>query len=142
MASAPMGGGQSPVGGMLMQALAAKQGGQTGEGSGDSAQEYASQAAELQGADPQMLLRQLNQMQKLLGVIFVQTIQRLPNVGNQISKVMSQMTRAIKEAQQAGSTQSALPKGPQDSQGAQGGISFSAAQPSLGPEAGAGPGGM
>lgn len=107
-----------------MSALANKAGA-TGDG-GDAAEQYAQQSAELQGADPQMLVRQLNQMQKLLGVIFVQTIQRLPNVGGQVSKVMSQMTRAIKEAQQAASTAAAVHRPSVD---------FSAASPSAGPEA-------
>jgi hypothetical protein len=131
------GGGQSsPMGGMLMQALAAKTGATGGgEGSGDPATEYASQVSELQGADPGMLLQQLNQIQKLLGVIFVQTIQRLPNVGGQISKVMNVMTKAIKETQQAASTASAIGKG-KSAEG--GGINFSAAQPTTGAESGAG----
>lgn len=131
-------GSSSPLGGIMQQALAAKTGATGGgEGSGDAATEYSSQVSELQGADPGMLLQQLNQIQKLLGVIFVQTIQRLPNVGGQVSKVMSAMTRAIKETQQAATTQQAVSaNAPKPEGSASGPINFSAAQPSAGPDAG------
>lgn len=54
-----------------------------------------------QGADPSMVLRQLEQVNQVLGVLFVKSFQQLPNVANQISATMKQLSRAIKEAQQA-----------------------------------------
>ena len=135
MSSSPMmpgGGGMPPAAGMLMSALQQK--GQGG-GGGDPAQDYAQQSAELQGADPGQLLEQLNRINQLLGVIFVQNFQRLPNVANQVSATMKQLSRAIKEAQQAASTQNAMPKGSVGGPGASP-INFSAASPSIGPQAG------
>lgn len=64
-------------------------------------QEYSEQSAALQGADPSMILRQLEQVNQVLGVLFVKTFQTLPNVANQISATMKSLSRAIKEGQQA-----------------------------------------
>ena len=66
--------------------------------------QFSEQAANLQGADPSLILRQLEQINQLLGVLFVKTFQNLPNLANQISQTMKQLSRAIKEGQQAGST--------------------------------------
>jgi hypothetical protein len=126
-------GASSPLGGMMLSALQSK----GAEGGGDPAEQYAQQSSELQGADPGMLLKQLNQINKLLGVIFVQTFQRLPNVANNISATMKQLSRAIKETQQAASTAQAINKPAAGGPGA-GPIDFSAARPSIGPEAGGG----
>lgn len=75
-------------------------------------EDFAQQNAELQGADPGLMLKQLDQINKLLGVLFVQTFQRLPNVANNISLTMKQLSRAIKEAQQASSVGDVLKKNP------------------------------
>lgn len=129
-------GASSPLGGMMLSALQGKQG---GEGGGqDAATQYAQQTSELQGADPGQLLQQLNQINKLLGVIFVQTFQRLPNVANSISATMKSLSRAIKETQQAASTQQAISKPAGEGQP----IDFSAARPSIGPEGAGGAGSM
>jgi hypothetical protein len=59
------------------------------------------QLGDLQGADPSMVLRQLESVNQVLGVLFVKTFQVTPNVANQISATMKSLSRAIKEAQQA-----------------------------------------
>lgn len=120
-------GGSSPIASMLMESMKGKEG-------GDAAEQYAQQSSELQGADPGKLLEQLNQVNKLLGVMFVQTFQRLPNVANNISATMKSLSRAIKEAQQAQSTAQSISKKQQPAGGAGAGpINFSAASPT-GPE--------
>lgn len=111
--------GQNPMAGMLMQALASRQAGGGAEG-GSPGQQYARQAAELHGADPGMLLRQMQKMNELMGILFIQSFQHLPNVANQISAAMKLWSRAIKEIQQAAST-AAVVRRPD--------VNFSAAQP-------------
>lgn len=93
----PVGGqpGQNPLLSTVLGALQNR--------TNNPGQDYAQQSADLQGADPKMLLDQLDKINKLLGVMFVQTFQRLPNVANQISQTMKQLSRAIKEGQQAAS---------------------------------------
>ena len=81
--------------------------------SADAGQDFSQQNAALQGADPQLINKQLDQINKLLGAIFVSTYQRLPNVANNISQTMKQLSRAIKEAQQASSVSDVLKKSPQ-----------------------------
>lgn len=61
----------------------------------------AAVASDNQGADPTMVLNQLNDVHKALGLVFVRTFQTLPNVANQVSATMKTLSRAIKEAQQA-----------------------------------------
>jgi hypothetical protein len=63
--------------------------------------DLAERFSEVQGADPSMVLRQLEQVNQILGVLFVKTFKELPNVANQISGTMKQLSRAVKEAQQA-----------------------------------------
>jgi hypothetical protein len=75
---------------------------------GASATPGAGAAADNQGADDQMILRQLNQVHQALGLVFVRTFQNRPNVANQVSATMKQLSRAIKEAQQASSTSEAV----------------------------------
>src|ERR1700676_995464 len=96
----PPGGGtpgaapQSPMLQTVMGALANR----AGAGPG---QDLSKQQADLQGADPGMILRQLEQVNQVLGVLFVKTFQNLPNVANNISATMKALSRAIKEGQQA-----------------------------------------
>jgi len=75
-------------------------------------QDAAQQNATLQGADPGLLGRQADQMNKLMGVMFVQSFQRLPNVANYISQAMKAWSRVQKELQQAASVQSVMKKSP------------------------------
>lgn len=89
-------------------------------------QDFSKQASDLQGADPSMVLRQLESVNQVLGVLFVKTFQTLPNVANQISGTMKALSKAIKEAGQGANVQEVVGKadettGPQP-------ISFSPAQ--------------
>lgn len=90
------GGGQLPpqLLSLVMGALSGKTAGAPGEKLGE-------RMAGAQGADPTMVLRQLEQVNNILGVLFVKTFQSLPNVANNISATMKALSRAIKEAQQA-----------------------------------------
>lgn len=100
--SGGQGGRGNPLPGVSLGAL-------SGQNAGGSPEQMG---ADLQGADPQMLLKQLDQVNKLLGVIFVQTFTRLPNVAGQVSKTMNQLQRAIKEANQASNVSSVVKKPP------------------------------
>lgn len=71
-------------------------------------QDFSQQSAALQGADPSMVLRQLEACNQMLGVLFVKTFQTLPNVANQVSATMKALSRAIKEAQQASNVNEAV----------------------------------
>jgi hypothetical protein len=101
------GGGGNPIASVIA-ALAGK-GGAAPPGGG-AGEQLAKQTADLQGADPGQLMKQAEQVNKVMGVMFVQNFQRLPNVANQISKAMSQWSRVIKELQQAAGVQSAISK--------------------------------
>lgn len=109
------GGGSSPLLATIMGALQNR--------TQNPAQSFSEQSANLQGADPTMVLRQLEQVNQILGVLFVKTFQNLPNLANQISATMKQLSRALKEAQQGSSVSEVVgkPAGPQP-------INFSAAQ--------------
>jgi len=89
-----------------------------GPGGDDAGSQYAAQVAELKGADPGMLLRQLKQMKQICAVLMVQNLERLPNVSGQLSKLVPMFDRVIKEVQQAASTSSAV-RGPVDMGAAQ-----------------------
>ena len=91
-----MAAGLGGIGQLIQGALAGK----TGANAGTS---FAQKSADLQGADPTMVARQLDQINTLLGTLFVKTFQTLPNVANQISATMKALSRAIKEIQQASS---------------------------------------
>ena len=72
-----------------------------------------------------MVLRQLEQVNQILGVLFVKTFQTLPNVANQISATMKQLSRAIKEGQQASTVTEAVSSNEQGSNPGQPPINFS-----------------
>ena len=120
----PPAGGGGAGGGGLATILGALQNKTANPG-----QDLSKQMGELQGADPSMVLRQLESVNQVLGVLFVKTFQALPNVANQISATMKALSRAIKETQQASSTTETVGK----SESADGGpgqpppINFSAA---------------
>lgn len=65
-------------------------------------------SSELHGADPGLVLQQLQKIRSLLVATFVKTAMSLPNVSNQIAQVLKANDRAIKEAQQAATTASAV----------------------------------
>lgn len=68
---------------------------------GDPSAMYASQVAQLKGADPGMLLRDITEMKKKIAVMMVQNLERLPNVSGTLSKLIPQFDRVIKEISQA-----------------------------------------
>lgn len=109
----------NPIGQMIMSALQSRTSGgggtpgqtmpgQSGQGGDDPGAQYAQQVAELKGADPGMLLRQLKQMKQICAVLMVQNLERLPNVSGQLSKLVPQFDRVIKEVQQASNVNSAV----------------------------------
>lgn len=100
MASAgnPMAGGAGGLSALLPTILGALSKRTQDAGAGGNS---AAIASENQGADPTMVLNQLNEVHKALGLVFVRTFQTLPNVANQVSATMKALSRAIKEAQQA-----------------------------------------
>jgi len=111
MATAPNpmlagGGGGGPQNPMLATIMGALQNKTSNPG-----QKFSEQAADLQGADPTMVLRQLEDVNKILGVLFVKTFETLPNLANQISATMKQLSRALKEAQQGSSVSEVVGKG-------------------------------
>lgn len=112
-------GGAPPGGGMLSTILGAL----SNRASTNPGQDFSQQSAALQGADPSMVLRQLEQVNQILGVLFVKTFQTLPNVANQISATMKALSRAIKEGQQASNVTEAVSQNEQGS--SQGPINFS-----------------
>ena len=112
-------GGAPPGGGMLSTILGAL----SNRASTNPGQDFSQQSAALQGADPSMILRQLEQVNQILGVLFVKTFQTLPNVANQISATMKALSRAIKEGQQASNVTEAVSSNEQGS--SQGPINFS-----------------
>lgn len=83
-------------------------GGGDPSGGGDTGQQYAQQVAELKGADPGMLLRQIKQMKQICAVLMVQNLERLPNVSGKLSKLIPQFDSVLKELQQAQNVNSAV----------------------------------
>ena len=65
-------------------------------------QSVAQQAAAAQGADPTMILRQMETINQIMGLLFIRSFQQFPNVANQISGAMKQWSRALKEMQEVG----------------------------------------
>jgi hypothetical protein len=74
----------------------------------DIGTQLAQQSSELHGADPGMILKQLQKIRDALGVMFIQTFQSVPNVAGHVSKTLGTLDRAIKEAQNAAQTASAV----------------------------------
>lgn len=113
--------GANPLAQIVMSALQARTasgGGAPGQtmpgqmpGQGDQqdpAAQYTQQVSELKKADPGMLLRQLNQIKKVLAAMGVENMERLPNVAGQIFKLIPSIDRVIKEASQAQNVNSAV----------------------------------
>lgn len=97
----------------------------------------AQQSAQAQGADPSMILRQLEMINQILGLLFIRSFQTFPNVANQISQTMKQLNRALKEAQDVGKVNEVVGKAEETTEGPpQGGpppITFGPAQMGLPP---------
>jgi len=118
-----MGGGAgAPPNPMLATILGALQ-----NRTGNPGQQLSQQTSQLQGSDPTMVMRQLEQINQVLGVLFVKTFQTLPNVANQISATMKQLSRALKEIQQAANVSDVVGKSEEGASGPSP-INFSAAQ--------------
>jgi hypothetical protein len=81
--------------------------GQSGGGD-DAGAQYAQQVSELKGADPGMLLRQVQKMKQICAVLMVQNLERLPNVAGKLSKLIPAFDGVIKEIQQAKNVDSAV----------------------------------
>ena len=75
--------------------------------SGDAGAQVSQLSSELQGADPQFMMREMTQLKSAMMQLFVRSGMRLPNVAGQIAMAMKQWDRAIKEIQQAQATQQA-----------------------------------
>jgi hypothetical protein len=108
-------------------------GGPGGPGGGpdeEAASQLAQQSAELHGADPAGLLRQAQQVRRVIGVMGIHTFERMPNVSNYLFATLKTLDRAIKEIQQAAQTASAV-RGP---------VNFSLADQSQPTPSGAGSG--
>lgn len=65
-------------------------------------QGIAQQSAQAQGADPTMLLRQMETLNQAMGMLFIRSFQQFPNVANHISATMKTWSRALKEMQEVG----------------------------------------
>ena len=96
---------------------------------GGPADQYAQQVAELKGADPGGLLRQVKALKQITAIMLVQNLERLPNVAGKLSKMIPLWDGVLKELQQASSVNAAVRNPSNPSQ-------MSAAQP--GPEQGGG----
>lgn len=99
-------------------------------------QDGAGAAADNQGADPSMVLNQLTDIHKALGLVFVRTFQTLPNVANQVSATMKALSRAIKEAQQGANVSEVVgqqEKPPINFSAAQSGVANGQGQPEMPP---------
>jgi len=99
------GGGGAP--GATMPGQAPGMPGQPGGGD-DAGAQYAQQVSELKGADPGMLLRQVQKMKQICAVLMVQNLERLPNVAGKLSKLIPAFDGVIKELQQAKNVDSAV----------------------------------
>ena len=118
-------------GGQPGQTMPGQGGGMPGApgGGDDAGAQYSQQVAELKGADPGMLLREMKKMKQQCAVLMVQNLERLPNVSGQLSKLIPLFDRVLKEISQAQNVNSAV-RSP---------VGMGAAQP---PQQGAPPGGM
>ena len=126
----PLGGGGAPPNGSGM--LGTILGALSNRASTNPGQDFSQQSAQLQGADPSMVLRQLESINQMLGVLFVKTFQTLPNVAGQISKTITTLARAIKESQQASNVGEVVSNSEQSSGGSPP-IGFSAVQQGVPP---------
>jgi hypothetical protein len=130
--------GSNPLAQMVMSALqnrsaqaqpgmsgqgASMLGAMGGQGQGGPGDDYAKQVADLKGADPSGINRQLKAIKQILAIMAVSNMERLPNVSGQLYKIIPMFDRVLKEVQQASSVDMAV-RNP---------IQMSAAQP---PQAG------
>jgi hypothetical protein len=110
--------GSNPLAQMVMSALQSRTAGgggapgmtMPGQGGGgdDAGAQYAQQVSELKGADPGMLLRQVQKLKQVCAVMMVQNLERLPNVAGKLAKLIPAFDGVIKEIQQAKNVDSAV----------------------------------
>jgi hypothetical protein len=100
------GGAGAPPGPQLATVLGALSGKQQNPGA-----DFAKQSAELQGADPTMVLRQLKQIGDALSVLFVKSYQTVPKGAGGISDTMKQLAKAVKHFEDAANVQSVVGEG-------------------------------
>jgi hypothetical protein len=94
--AAPGGQPQNPNLAAIMGALSSK--------TSSPGKDLSAQFGEMQGADPTMVLRQLEQISQALAVLYVKTFQNQPNLAGQIQSASKQLTRCLKEAQKGSET--------------------------------------
>lgn len=100
LAAAKVGGGAPDAGGPSPD-----MGG--GDG-GDLGSMVASQSAELNGADPQFLLKTVEQMKGMAVAIYVRTSFQVPAAARHIAQAQKSLDAAIKELQGAAATQNVV----------------------------------
>jgi len=81
------------------------QGGSGGAGSPDAAgRQLSQQMAELQGADPQLLVKAGEQVKAMLGALYTKTMFQVPGASRQAAKAVAAVDAMLKELQQAAAT--------------------------------------
>ena len=89
-------GGQPPQG--------APQGGPQGDPSSQAGQQISSQLSELQNADPQSMLKMLQQIKSVMVALYPRSAFTIPGVARNIAQAQKYIDNAIKEAEQAAAT--------------------------------------
>lgn len=100
------GGAGAPPGPQLATVLGA-----LANKSGNPGQDLAKQNADLQGADPTMIQRQLKSVNDVLAVLFVKSFQQMPKVAGDISATMKALSKALKSIEEASSVSEVVGKG-------------------------------
>jgi hypothetical protein len=90
-------GGPSPMGPGAQGAINANPAAQAGD-------QVSRQLAELQGADPDALLKTLQQIKSMIVAIYVRASFQMPGVARNVAQVQKYLDNAIKEAEQAAAT--------------------------------------
>ena len=94
----PPGGPQGPPGA-----------GMGGPGASEMAgQQVAAQLGELQGADPDMIMKMLNQVKSVMVALYPRSAFTLPGVARALAQAQKYVDQAIKEAEQGAATAQAV----------------------------------
>ncbi len=78
--------------------------------------DLSQQFSDVQGADPTMVLRQLEQLNQALAVLYVKTFQTQPNLAGYIQAASKALMRCLKEAQKGSETAEVVGKSAQANQ--------------------------
>lgn len=89
----------------LIQRMAQGQGGANQEAMGS---QLGSQFAQLQGADPQLMLKALNQIKLMLVPLFGRAAFAVPEVSRHVAQAQRSIDSAIKAAEQGAATQQSV----------------------------------